>query len=74
MRKFRKYKFSSEFQGIIISIFPNLESNSVHRSLDTLESSSIIKNFTSDNLFLKAALDMSFKTSGFIPGLVPKPE
>ena len=46
------------FLGIIINISPNLESISVHKSLDTIESSSIINNFTSDNLFLKTALDL----------------
>ena len=46
------------FSGIIINISPNLESISVHKSLDTIESSSIINNFTSDNLFLKTALDL----------------
>ena len=41
--------------------FANLKSISVQSSLDTLESSSINKNFTSNNLFLEAALDLSFK-------------
>ena len=47
---------------------------SVHKSLDTTESSSIIKNFFSDNLFLKAALDLSFKSSNFVLGLILRPE
>ena len=38
-------------------------------NLDTIENSSIIKNLTSNNLFLKVALDLSFKQSSFIPGL-----
>ena len=46
----------------------------VHKLLDTIESSSIIKNFTSNNLFLKAALDMIFRPSNFVPGLIPRPE
>ena len=46
------------FKGIVIIISLNIESKSFHKSLDTIESSSIIKNFTSDNLFLKAALDL----------------
>ena len=32
----------------------------VHKLFGTIESLSVIKNFTSDNLFLKAALDLSF--------------
>ena len=43
-------------------------------SLDTIDSSWIIKSFTSDNLFLKAALDSSFKSSNLIPGLIPRRE
>ena len=30
--------------------------------------------FISDNLFIKAALDLSFKPSSFIPGLLSRPE
>ena len=30
--------------------------------------------FTSDNLFLKAALKLSFKLSNAVPGLIPRPE
>ena len=54
--------------------FPSLESISVQKSVDTIENLSIISNFTSDNLFFKLALDLSFKPSNFIPGLIPKPE
>ena len=60
--------------GIIVNISSNLELISIHKLLDTIESSSIITNFTSDSLFLKAALDLSFKPSNFIPGLIPRPE
>ena len=62
------------FSRIIIIIYPNLGSLSVHKSLVTIESSSIINNFTSDNLFLKSTLDLSFKPSNFVPGLIPRPE
>ena len=34
----------------------------------------IIKNFTSDNLFLKLAVDLSFKPSSFIPVSIPRLE
>ena len=60
---------ANTFSGIIINISPNLESISVHKSLDTAEGSPIIKNFTSDNVFIKAALDLSVK-----PALIPMPE
>ena len=46
----------------------------VHKSLDTIKISSITTNVTSDNLFLKTALDLSFKPSSFVPGSVPRPE
>ena len=39
-----------------------------------MESSLIIKKFTSDNLFLNVALDLSFKPDNFIPGLIPRRE
>lgn len=39
----------------------NLKSIPAQSSLDTLESSSINKNFPANNLFLEAALDLSFK-------------
>ena len=52
----------------------NPESIPVYKSLETMERSSIIKHFSSDNLFLKAALDLSFEPSDFIPGLIPIPE
>ena len=65
---------TNTFSGIIINISPNLESISVHKLFDTIESSSIINNFIYDNLFLKAALDLSFKPSNFVPGLIARPE
>ena len=46
---------------------------SIHKLFDTIESLSIINNFNSDNLFLKAALDFSFKPSNFAPGLITRP-
>ena len=61
------------FSGIIINISLNLESIIVHKSLDSIGSSFIINNFTSDNLFLKAALDLSFEPSNFVLGLIAKP-
>ena len=42
--------------------------------LDTIESSSIINNFTSDNVFFKATLDLLFKPSNFVPSLIARPE
>ena len=39
-----------------------------------IKSSSIIIDFTSDNLFLKAGLDLSFKANNFFPELVSRPE
>ena len=62
------------FSGIIKNISFSLELISIHKLLDTIESSSIIKNFISDSLFLKAVLDLSFKPTNFIPGLIPRPE
>ena len=48
---------------------PNLlKSISVHKSRD------IIENFTSDNLYLRAVLDLLFKPSSFVPDLIPRPE
>ena len=47
-----------------------VESISVHNSLDSMEISSIINNLISDNLYLKAALDLSFEPSYFLPGLI----
>ena len=35
---------------------------------------SISKHFTYDNLFFKAALDLSLKQSNFVPSLIPRPE
>ena len=60
--------------GIIINISPNLESISVYKLLETIEISSIINNSSSDNLFLKAALDFSFKPSNFFLGFISKSE
>ena len=57
-----------------MNISPNLESISVNKSLDTIESSSIINNFTSDNLFFKAALDFPFKPCNFFHGLIARQE
>ena len=54
---------ANAFPGIIINISPNFEATYLHKSLDTIENSFIIKNFTSDNLFLKEALDLPFKSS-----------
>ena len=62
------------FWGIIINIAPNLGSISVHKSLDIIKSTSIAKNITSDGLFLKAALDLWFKPSNFVPGVIARPE
>ena len=53
-----------------IFIYFNLESISAQISLDTIESSFLIKNFTSANLFLKSTLDLPFKPSN----LIPRPE
>ena len=61
------------FFAIIISISPNLESISVHKSLEFMDSSSIIENFISDTYFLKS-LNLWFKPSSFVPGLIPRPE
>ena len=47
---------------------------SVHKSLDAIEISSIINNFTSDKLFIKAVLDLSFKPGKFVPGLIARVE
>ena len=68
---------ANTFLRIIINISPNLELISLHKSVDTLESiesSSIIKKLTSVNLFLKVALELSFKRSSFAPGLILRPE
>ena len=54
------------FSVIAINLSPNLEWISLYKSLETIEQSSIIKNFNSDNLFLEAALDFSFKPSNFV--------
>lgn len=40
------------FSGMIINIYPKLESIYVHKSLDTIDHLSIIENFPLDNLFL----------------------
>ena len=57
--------------SIIINISCNLQLISTHKSLDIIDSSSKIKNFTYDNLFLKA-LGLSFKPSNLIPSLLPR--
>ena len=44
---------ANAFSGILIHNSSNLESISAHKSLDTMESPSVIINFTSDDLFLK---------------------
>ena len=62
------------FSGIIINISSGLELIPVHKSLDTIEDSSITNNLTSDNLFLQATLHFSFKPSKFVPSLIPRPE
>ena len=65
---------ANSFSGIITNISSNFESMSVHKLLDIIESSSLIKTSTSDNLFLKVILDLSFKPSNFVPALIPRPE
>ena len=60
--------------GIFINISSNLKLISVHKSFDAIESLFIINNFTSDNVFLKAALDLLFKPSNYVPGLIARPE
>lgn len=62
------------FLGIVVNTSLNLELISVHKSLDTIQICSVIKNFNSDNLFLKAALDFSVRQSNFDPDLIPNPE
>ena len=49
---------TNAISGIIINVSSILESISAHKSLHTIENSSIINNNTSHNLFLKAALDL----------------
>lgn len=43
-------------------------------SFEIIESSSITQRFTSDNLFLKAGLDLLLKLPSFVPGLIPRSE
>ena len=45
-----------------------------NKSLETIENSSIITIFTSDNFFLKPAFILLLKSSNFTPGLIPRPE
>ena len=52
--------------------FCQLRIKSVHNAFDTIEILSLIKNFTSNNRFVKVALDLSFKLSNFVPCLIPK--
>ena len=54
------------------NISPNLESMPDHNSLDNIEYSSIFNSFTSDNVFIKATLDLSFKSRNFFPELIPR--
>lgn len=68
IRKNRKLVFRNRHKS-----FSNIESISVHKSVDTIESLSLIKNFISHNIFLKAALNLSFKPSNSVTGLVPRP-
>ena len=63
IRKNRKLFFTNRRKS-----FCNTESISVHKSVDTIESLSLIKNFISHNIFLKAALNLSFKPSNSVPG------
>ena len=56
------------FIGIINT--SNLELIFVHKSLDTRESSSTIKNFTCNKLFLEAVLYLSFRPSNFDADLI----
>ena len=65
---------ANAFSGIFINISSNLKLISVHKSFDAIESLFIINNFTSDNVFLKAALDLLFKPSNYVPGLIARPE
>ena len=44
-------RLANAVSGIILNISPNLESLSVHKSRETMESSSIIDNFTSVTYF-----------------------
>lgn len=53
---------------------PNLALIVVHKSLDTIKSSYITIDFLSDNLFLKVALNLSFKLSAFVPELILRPQ
>ena len=56
-----------------MNISHSLESISVPKLLNTIESSSVIKSLTSDNLFFKAALYLSIKPSNFVPGVNAAP-
>ena len=59
----------NSFLGII-NTSPNPGSIFLHKSLDTTESSSTIKVNTCNKLFLKAALDLSFRPSNFDADLI----
>ena len=61
------------FLGVIINTSLDTQSTSVDKSLDITESSFININFISDNLFLKAALDLLFRQSNFSPHLISWP-
>ena len=54
----------------IINTSPNLELIFVNKSLDTRESSSTVKNFTCNKLFLEAVLYLSFRPSNFDADLI----
>ena len=45
-----------------------------NKSLETIEKSSIITIFTSDNAFLKLVFILSLKPSNLTPGFIPRPE
>ena len=59
----------NSFLGII-NTSPNPKSIFLHKSLDTTECSSTIKNNTCNKLYLEAALDLSFRPSNFDTDLI----
>ena len=58
----------------IINTSRKLESLFVHKSFDSTKSSSTIKNFSCNKLFLEAALDLLFRPSNFDADLIQIPE
>ena len=58
----------------IINTSRKLESLFVHKSFDNTKSSSTIKNFSCNKLFLEAALDLLFRPSNFDADLIQIPE